>query len=152
MIMKDGETQQIATPQEAFDKPANIFVAGFIGTPQMNFFDGSKLIVEQDTYYMEALGMKVKLPEERQKTLQEKKVREQTVTVGVRPTHISLSQDEEAIEAEVELSELMGSEIHLHVKDGSDKSIIIVAPTVDSFGNHAGTFERGKRVRFMQTQ
>ena len=39
VIMRDGFIQQIGTPQEVFDKPANLFVAGFIGTPQMNFFD-----------------------------------------------------------------------------------------------------------------
>ncbi len=148
VIMKDGETQQVATPQEAFDRPANIFVAGFIGTPQMNFFEDSRLKVEDGRYYAEVLGMKVELSEKKQQILRSRGVKEQAVTVGVRPTHISLCGGENAIEAEVELSELMGSEVHLHVKNKADRNIIIVAPTVDSAGNHIGFFERGSKVRF----
>ncbi|MBO5520301.1 MAG: ATP-binding cassette domain-containing protein, partial [Eubacterium sp.] len=51
VIMKDGVVNQIGTPQEVFGKPVNLFVAGFIGMPVMNFFDDCKLLLENDVYY-----------------------------------------------------------------------------------------------------
>ena len=62
VIMRDGFIQQIGTPQEVFNHPANLFVAGFIGTPQMNFFD-AKLDKDADGYYVELDGARVHLPE-----------------------------------------------------------------------------------------
>ena len=58
VIMRDGFIQQIGTPQEVFDHPANLFVAGFIGTPQMNFFD-AKLEKSGETYYVNTCGVRI---------------------------------------------------------------------------------------------
>jgi multiple sugar transport system ATP-binding protein len=52
VVMKDGYIQQIGTPQEVFDHPANLFVSGFIGTPQMNYFD-AELVNREGNYYVE---------------------------------------------------------------------------------------------------
>ena len=73
VIMKDGFIQQIGTPQEVFDHPANLFVAGFIGTPQMNYFD-AKLTHEGGKYSVSAGGCTVELSPEKQKNLAAKGV------------------------------------------------------------------------------
>ena len=84
VIMRDGYIQQIGTPQEVFNNPRNLFVAGFIGTPQMNFFD-AKLTKEQGKYFVELGGVKVALSEEKQQRLAANNVEPQDVTLGVRP-------------------------------------------------------------------
>lgn len=72
VIMKDGVVQQIGTPQEVFDHPVNIFVAGFIGMPQMNFFD-AELIENAGKYQVEVDGVRVELSEEKEKNLAAKR-------------------------------------------------------------------------------
>ena len=69
VIMKDGYVNQIGTPQEVFDKPVNLFVAGFIGMPAMNYFAGCRLILENDRYYAEIRGHRFELSEFQQKAL-----------------------------------------------------------------------------------
>jgi multiple sugar transport system ATP-binding protein len=61
VIMKDGYVNQIGTPQEVFNKPVNLFVAGFIGMPVMNFFDNCKVLLENGVYYAEIRGVRFKL-------------------------------------------------------------------------------------------
>ena len=127
VIMRDGFIQQIGTPQEVFDKPANLFVAGFIGTPQMNFFD-AELKRDGDKYTATVQGADFELPAEKQAALKNMSNVPTNVVVGVRPVHIHLSEN--GIPAEVDVSELMGSELHLHV-NSNGKDIVIVVPTTD---------------------
>ena len=131
VIMKDGEVQQIGTPQEVFNDPINTFVAGFIGTPQMNMFDG-KLVKDADGKYAVCVGdAKVVLSDGKQKNLADRNTAEQDVVVGVRPEHISLDNREGAmVKGVVDVSEMMGSSIHLHINaDGKD--CIVIVPTLD---------------------
>ena len=90
VIMRDGFIQQIGTPQEVFDKPANLFVAGFIGTPQMNFFD-AELKRDGDKYTVEVCGEQVNLTEDKQAALLRNDVKSGPVTLGIRPEHIVLA-------------------------------------------------------------
>ena len=126
VIMRDGFIQQIGTPQEVFNHPANLFVAGFIGTPQMNFFPDAKLTVKDGKYVVELLGKSIVLPEDKQAALRARKQPEGTVTVGVRPVHLSLHQ--EGFPATIDVSEMMGSEMHLHMTV-SGHDVIAVIPT-----------------------
>ena len=133
VIMKDGFIQQVGTPQDLFDKPANLFVAGFIGMPQMNFFD-AELLNEGGKYSVLVQGYKVVLGEEQQKLLTAKGAAAQKITLGVRPPHISLAKAGEAsIKATVDVSEMMGSEVHLHV-NAEGKDVVIIVPTLDLGG------------------
>ena len=129
VIMKDGFIQQVGTPQEVFDKPANLFVAGFIGTPQMNFFNDAKLVAENGNYYVDLYGYKVELEDYQKEILKAGNVQSQDVTLGVRPVHIDLS-DTDGVPAMVDVAEMMGAEIHLHVSV-QNQDIIIVVPTAD---------------------
>ena len=125
VIMKDGFIQQIGTPQEVFDHPANLFVAGFIGMPQMNFFD-AKLTRQNGRYAVTVGGVTVELSDEKQQRLAEHNVAEQDVTLGVRPDHIMLCAD--GGKGTVDVSEMMGSSVHLHVT-AEGKDVIVIVPT-----------------------
>ena len=131
VIMKDGVIQQIGTPQEVFDHPANLFVAGFIGTPQMNFFD-ARLVKDDKGYHVDVYGVRVDLPESKQAALKAKNVPAQDITLGIRPDHITLAPDGApgGIPCTVDVTELMGSTIHMHVNI-SGKDAIVILPTID---------------------
>ena len=134
VIMKDGVVQQVGTPSEVFNKPANLFVAGFIGAPQMNFFDAK--LVQNGGYAIEYGGQKFVPTDGAVRILQEKNVAQQEITMGVRPEHITLVMDEKDkqpglpyIEANLSVCEMMGSELHLHLMIG-EKKIIVRVPTL----------------------
>ena len=129
VIMKDGFIQQIGTPQQVFDHPANLFVAGFIGTPQMNFFD-AKLLKEDGKYSVSVGGMKVELSDVKQKALAAKNVGSQAITLGVRPSHITLGDGANTLAATVDVSEMMGSEVHLHA-NAEGRDVVVIVPTLD---------------------
>lgn len=130
VIMKDGDMQQIGTPQQVFNHPKNLFVAGFIGTPQMNLFDG-ELIKRGGAYAVRVGEAETVLSEDKQKNLADRNTGPQKVIVGVRPEHITLDEKEGSmIEGVVDVSEMMGSSVHLHTNVGG-KDCIIVASTLD---------------------
>ena len=132
VIMRDGYIQQIGTPQEVFNNPRNLFVAGFIGTPQMNFFD-ARLTREQGKYFVELGGIKVALSEEKQQRLAANNVEPQEVTLGVRPEHTNIVEN--GIAAKVDVSEMMGSSVHLHVT-AEGRDVIIIVPTLEMKGHY----------------
>ena len=135
VIMKDGFIQQIGTPQEVFNNPKNLFVAGFIGVPQMNFFPGSKLSCEGGKYTVEILGEKFELPDKLAASIGDgaevcgpSGMRE--VVAGVRPVNVVISDDGTGIDAVVEVAEMMGSEMHLHM-NASGTEVISIVPTLN---------------------
>ncbi|MBQ7688354.1 MAG: sn-glycerol-3-phosphate ABC transporter ATP-binding protein UgpC [Clostridia bacterium] len=145
VIMKDGVIQQTGTPQEVFNHPANLFVAGFIGVPQMNFFD-AELLTEDGTYYVRLGNATVALSEEKQARLRENGVEPQTITLGVRPENISLTEATNSVDAEVDVSEMMGSEVHLHL-NAAGRDAIIIVPTL-TLGENVDNFTPGSTLRF----
>ena len=144
VIMRDGDVQQIGTPTEVFDHPVNLFVAGFIGMPQMNLFDG-ELVLRDGKYAVRCDDAEIVLSEDKQKNLADRNAQPQKVVIGVRPEHITLDKVEGAmIEGVVDVSEMMGSSVHLHVNVGG-KDCIIIAPRLDLEG---GGLADGSKVRF----
>ncbi len=139
VIMRDGFIQQIGTPQEVFNHPENLFVAGFIGSPQMNFFHDAKLIRKGDKYYASVMGADIELPEDKQKILKDQNAAERDIIVGVRPVHVQIGKEGD-IAANVDVTEMMGSELHLHMNaNGTD--VVAVVPIADAdlstIENHA---------------
>ncbi len=132
VVMKDGFIQQIGTPQEVYDHPRNLFVSGFIGTPQMNYFD-AKLVKENGKYAVVSDGYKVVLSDEKQERLSENNVAEQDVILGVRPDHIQISEN--GINGRVDVSELMGPSCHLHMSVAG-KDVIAIVPTLGKSLNY----------------
>ena len=126
VIMKDGVIQQVGTPQEVFDHPRNLFVAGFIGMPRMNLFD-AELVLKDGKYAVEVGGISVVLSEDKQANLKAQNVAPQAITLGVRPEHIGLAKaGAPAIAGTVDVSEMMGSSVHLHVTALGVDTIVIV--------------------------
>ena len=144
VIMKDGFIQQVGTPQEVFNHPYNLFVAGFIGTPQMNFFNDAKLLKENGKYAVEVGGMKVELSAEKQEKLAKNNVQPQEIVLGVRPEHITL---EKGLTGKVDVSEMMGSSVHLHVSSlGQD--VVMVVSTMNMTGAEVAALSNGSTINY----
>ena len=130
VVMKDGFIQQVDTPQNLYDYPTNLFVASFIGSPQMNFFS-VKLVKEADGVWATFGQNKVKVPSAKIAKFIDESYIGKEVYMGVRPENIhdedrfvSIATDS-LIDAKVEVVELMGSETYLYLKTtGKDENII----------------------------
>ncbi len=117
VVLRSGKIEQVGTPLDLYNKPANKFVAGFIGAPSMNFVSGKIVAVDQNGTGVNILG---------EDTMTLSRVAENAsagdaITVGVRPQHIRLaSPDEPAVNVTVDLVEALGSEtvVHAHAADG----------------------------------
>ena len=147
VIMKDGEVQQVGTPQEVFEHPSNLFVAGFIGVPQMNFFD-AELVRDGDAYSVR-VGDAVVVPSaEKQARLAAHDVTSQPITLGIRPEHISLaSGDAATLVGTVDVSEMMGSSVHVHL-DSLGQDVIVIVPTTEIEGPYQDHFFAGAKVEY----
>ena len=128
VVMKDGFIQQVGTPQEVFNHPENVFVAGFIGTPQINFFHNVPLTIKDGDYYITIQNREIRLDDKFQKVLKEKKQEPIKTIVGVRPVHIEMTDN--GFTGKIEVSEMMGSEVHLHINLNGD-DIVAVIPTAN---------------------
>ena len=145
VIMKDGFIQQIGTPQEVFNHPYNLFVATFIGTPQMNMFDNAKLVKENGKYAVKLDCLTVELSEDKQAALAKNNVAEQDVVLGVRPEHITLEQS--GIDGKVDVSEMMGSSVHLHVTS-MGRDVVMVVSTMNMSAAEVGALSNGSAVKY----
>ena len=141
VIMKDGEVQQIGTPQQVFNHPHNLFVATFIGTPQMNLFENAKLVKENGK--IDALT--VELSADKQEALAANNVAEQDIVLGVRPEHITLENT--GISGTVDVSELMGSTVHLHVTS-MGRDVVMVVSTMNMTGAEVAALAHGNGVTY----
>ena len=130
VIMKDGFIQQVGTPTEVFEHPVNLFVAGFIGAPQMNTFR-TELVRENGKYYVTPLGSRIEVDGETGENLAAKAVDGRSVVLGVRPEHITLSQSgPHAIPCTIIVNEMMGSELHIHAKTEDGAQLVVRVPTL----------------------
>ncbi len=145
VIMKDGFIQQIGTPQEVFNHPYNLFVATFIGTPQMNLFENAKLVKNGSEYAVELGGKSFALSAEKQAALAANNVAAQDVVLGVRPEHITLEAG--GINGKVDVSELMGSSVHLHVT-AMDRDVVMVVSTMNMSAAEVNALSNGNSVSF----
>ena len=125
VIMKDGFVQQIGSPKEVYDTPVNVFVAGFIGSPAMNFFN----VTLQDGVITNGEGLKLTLPAGKRRVLEDKGYNGKELIFGIRPEDIQSEQividtnPTWAVKAEVVVSELLGAETMLYSKVGGTEFI-----------------------------
>ncbi len=130
VVMKDGLVHQVGEPLEVYSKPRNKFVAGFIGSPAMNFIDTT--ISDAGGLYAETTGMRVKVPADRVSRLAPYKGK--TVTLGIRPEDLREAAGSDphdlVFEALVEVVEPLGSEILLDTTVGTHTVVARVDPTV----------------------
>lgn len=128
VIMKDGFVNQIGTPNEVFHKPVNLFVAGFIGMPVMNFFNGCKLLLKDGVYYAEIRGAEFRLSDFQQKALKQNGQKPCEITCGIRPSHVTIGEGE--LSAKINVVEMLGTELNIHAVSGGNEVVMIV-PTTD---------------------
>ena len=137
VVMKDGFMQQVDTPQNLYDYPVNLFVAGFIGTPQMNFFKDSVLTSSKGKVYVEFIGgNKILIPKSvaaRIKNINEYLDTGKKITLGVRPEDIHQDQmfisnsPDTVIKARIEVIEKLGAETQIYCEldhEGKESSVI----------------------------
>lgn len=124
VVMKDGVIMQNDTPQMLYDYPDNLFVAGFIGSPQMNFMD-AVLQKEKGIYSLKVGNTVLALPEGKGKGADLDSYVGKTVVLGIRPGDFFADPEAGApIEADVDIAELMGDEINLYVTFEGSKTVV----------------------------
>jgi len=130
-VLNKGLLQQMDTPQQLYDFPANLFVAGFIGSPAMNFFEG-KVVDEGGNLFVDLDSFKVKIPEDRKDTYAH--LVDKPVIFGIRPEDIHNPQYAppsiiaEPVDSKVDVTELMGNEIFLYLVHGKHNFVARVDP------------------------
>lgn len=127
VVMKDGHIQQIGTPKEIYNDPANVFVGSFIGTPSMNFLQGK---LDENGYFV-SLNEEIKLPlnENHKKAIAEQNLVGREVLLGIRPEDILVETGKKkasTIEVETIVVEMLGHEANLHFKIGETPLISII--------------------------
>ena len=119
VVMKDGVIQQVDTPQNLYEKPANLFVAGFMGSPQMNFLD-AVVEVSGETANLKVAGSNIPLPPAKSKKLIEGGYDGKTVVLGIRPEDVHdepefrAKSPDTVIEAKIRVYEMLGAEVFLY--------------------------------------
>ncbi|MFB2550458.1 ABC transporter ATP-binding protein [Ensifer soli] len=126
VVMKDGRVEQVGAPLDLYDRPVNTFVAGFIGSPSMNFINGKVESREGRPVFISQHGVVLPLPETAAKVGQE-------VTYGIRPEHIEIAP--EGLPAFVSVLEPTGSETQIFARLGEDPIVAIVK---DRIGTRPG--------------
>ena len=128
VVMNAGRIQQIGTPKEVYNKPANQFVAGFIGSPQMNFFN----VTYKDGYIDDGQGIKLEVPEGRAKVLDAKGYNGKAIVMGLRPEDIHMEEafletwPEAVVSAKVVVSELLGATSQLYMNVNKTEFVGVV--------------------------
>jgi multiple sugar transport system ATP-binding protein len=138
VCMKDGVIQQVDTPQYIYDHPSNIFVAGFMGSPQMNFLDG-KIIEKEGKLAVKFVDDELFIPEEKAAILKKQGYVGKDIIMGIRPEDLDEQAvaGEECIDAKVEVTELMGAETYIHLSKNKSNFVARVNGTSKvKFGEH----------------
>ncbi|MCQ2016517.1 ABC transporter ATP-binding protein [Clostridium butyricum] len=141
VVMKDGYIQQNDIPQKLFDCPCNKFVAGFIGMPQMNFFD-CELKKKDDKFYLKFANYEILLPGSKNQNGCLDGYVGKNISAGIRPNDLSIVDKEYTINGEVELKELMGAESYIYVNSND------VRFTVRTVGSYKCEIGQGVSIKF----
>lgn len=137
VVIKDGFVQQVDTPQNLYDFPRNLFVAGFIGSPQMNFLDG-QLVRAENGYAVRFEKCALTIPKHKYESVDLSGYEGKKVKVGIRPEDVDdnptfvAAHADSAVDAYVEVSELMGAEVFLNLTCEGTKLTARVEPKTAS--------------------
>lgn len=137
VVMRDGVVEQIGTPLEVFDKPTNVFVAGFVGSPTMNLLEGT-VCRAGDRVWVENVAWQLPLPSNSTVSAGAR------VIYGVRPAAFVLSHDAAAIKARVDAVEPTGESTQLHVIAGTERLVVVF--------QERRHFERGAEISLLPVQ
>jgi len=132
-VLRDGVLQQIDTPQVLYDTPTNVFVAGFIGSPSMNFFDAT-LVGNANEMYVQSDTFKLRVPDEKAQRYAEKGYAGKEIVFGIRPNDVYDPEFHapgimgQRVKCKVDVTEMMGNEIFLYLLTGSKEFVARVDP------------------------
>lgn len=122
VVLRAGKIEQVGTPLELYNTPANRFVAGFIGAPHMNFLEGTVSTVQSGNLVVAlADGYQLAIPA--RETSLEQGAR---ITLGIRPQHVTLGSGDKSIQAKIKLVEALGSETVLHTEVAGQKFLVVI--------------------------
>ncbi|MDR3090612.1 MAG: sn-glycerol-3-phosphate ABC transporter ATP-binding protein UgpC [Clostridiales bacterium] len=127
VVMKDGVIMQVDSPENLYYKPNNLFVAGFIGSPQMNFIE-SKILKKDDDVFIKFADYKILLPEKKARLIIDGGYEGKDVILGIRPEDIHdepvfiSNSDDSIVDAKVEVKEMLGADVYLYL-DVSGRSV-----------------------------
>jgi multiple sugar transport system ATP-binding protein len=121
VVMRDGIVEQVGEPLELFDRPANLFVASFIGSPAMNFLSGKIASDGGAPYFLTGNGTRLPLDPSAAA-----RAGTGPVTYGIRPEHLAIAPEGEGFPAEIAVLEPTGSETHIVARLGSDQLIALL--------------------------
>lgn len=144
VVMKDGRIHQVGSPQELYNNPINMFVAGFIGTPQMNFIE-ARLLRDESNYFLRIDDIDFPLPEDRYSREILEEYLDKEIVVGVRSEDVvEIDDNRQGLDAKIEVAEHMGSEIFVYIDYKSNKIIA----KFDSDLNNSINDRNGIKVAF----
>jgi multiple sugar transport system ATP-binding protein len=153
VVMRDGVIQQIGDPLTLYNFPVNRFVAGFIGSPPMNFMT-VKVTKEKNKTYIEEAGFRLHVSGENENLLQDYLDRE--LVFGIRPEDLRFdpnAKEDEYIKARVEVIEPLGAETHIYVNTGSHSFIARINPNVEvSVGDEVRLVPTWEKVVFFDME
>ena len=135
VVMKDGYIQQVGEPKEIYDNPANAFVAGFIGTPPMNFIHGK--ISEEGIFTAKDRDYDLKVPAKQLKKAEEAGLIGKNIILGIRPEHITddaelyAKYDGAVLDLKVDVSELLGASTNIYTTISGFNVCAVVQPRND---------------------
>ena len=145
VVMKDGIVQQVDSPINLYNEPCNLFVAGFIGSPQMNFMDAD--VKKTDgKIVLKIADQNFPIPAAKGKVLEEKGYVGKTITAGIRPEHIADADIEDPkdqsgiFQAAVNVYELMGAEVYLYFDYAGTQMTARVDPRTKATTGKTGRF------------
>lgn len=143
IVMKDGIIQQTGSPNEIYNKPVNMFVAGFIGSPQMNFINVKLIKTDNDTFGLNFGNYSIHISGKLFKTLKPEKLINKEFILGIRPENIDVNlrsedknKDNTQIISTVDVAEEMGSDTYLYFKLEKSNFIARVKPTKNINASH----------------
>ncbi|GAB6721939.1 sn-glycerol-3-phosphate ABC transporter ATP-binding protein UgpC [Streptococcus uberis] len=135
VVMKDGKIQQIDTPKNLFEHPANLFVASFIGTPPMNFLDAT-LDKERDCVYLQTNHHEQEISLAKAQEFEENGAFGKNLVLGIRPNDVIISQTmtPSSLTGKVQVYEMLGEDAIVHVRlEESRQTVIVKSPSTDSY-------------------
>ncbi|NLT94309.1 MAG: sn-glycerol-3-phosphate ABC transporter ATP-binding protein UgpC [Clostridia bacterium] len=124
VVMKDGIIQQVGTPEEVYHSPDNLFVAGFIGSPAMNFIKGKIAKNASGVFFVAEPGIKLELTEKQAETMVNKGFADKEIILGVRPEFFTVKPADNKINAVLDVVENMGSEYYVYFSNLANQDIV----------------------------
>jgi multiple sugar transport system ATP-binding protein len=126
VVMRDGIVEQVGEPLELYDRPANVFVASFIGSPAMNFLPG-RIVADGAPAFVTSNGTKLQID-----AGSAARAGPGAVTYGIRPEHLSLAPEGEGFQAEIAVIEPTGSETHIIARVGNDQLVALLRERISA--------------------